>query len=188
MTKAPTMNERDINVQRMWHEQAREERAMAVEEIRVRAQRFDQRVRRNSVITALLIVVIVGVELWQISIEREVLERVGDALTIAAFVHLAYWYRRQTLGQTTAAGPATTPSVDYYRHQLARQRDLSNHPWGYLLPFVPGVGLSLFGKALERSPAQNAAIAVFAVGLFIGTAWWHRRSARKFQQEIDELG
>ena len=188
MTQALTMSKRNVNLQQMWHEQPREERAMAVNEIRVRAQRFDQRVRRNNVITALLIVVIVGFELWQISIERELLERVGDALTIAAFVYLGYWYRQHTLGQMTPAGSATTPSVDYYRNQLARQRDLSNHPWGYLLPFIPGVGLSLFGRALDRSPAQNAAIAVFAVALFIGTAWWHRRSARQLQQEIDELG
>jgi phosphate/sulfate permease len=81
-----------------------------------------------------------------------------------------------------------TQSVDFYREQLARQRDLSAHPWGYLLPFVPGVGLSLFGRALDRSPAPNAAIAVFAVALFIGTAWWHKRSARRLQREIDELG
>lgn len=188
MTKALTMSEPVVNIQRMWNEQPREGQAMSIDEIRQRAQRFERRVRRNNVITALLIVVIVAVELRQISIEPELLERVGDSLTIAAFVYLAYWYRRHALGQTAAAGPATTQSVDFYREQLARQRDLSQHPWGYLLPFVPGVGLSLFGSALERSPAQNAAIAGFAVALFIGTAWWHRRSARQLQQEIDELG
>lgn len=161
---------------------------MSVNEIRGRALRFEQRVRRNNVITALLVVVIVAVELRQIAIERELLERVGDSLTIAAFVYLAYWYRRHALGQTAPAGPATTQSVDFYREQLARQRDLSSHPWGYLLAFVPGVGLSLFGRALDRSPAQNVAIAVFAVALFIGVAWWHRRSARQLQREIDEIG
>ena len=161
---------------------------MNVDDVRQRAQRFEQRVRRNNVLTALLVVVIMAVELRQISIEPELLERVGDSLTIAAFVYLAYWYRRHALGQTAPAGPATTQSVDFYREQLARQRDLSSHPWGYLLPFVPGVGLSVFGSALDRSPAQNAVIAVLAIALFIGTAWWHKRSARRLQHEIDELG
>ena len=182
------MSERDVNVQRMWHEQPREEHAMSINEIRERAQRFERRVRRNNILTALLVVVIVAVELWQISREPELLERVGDSLTIAAFVYLAYWYRRHALGQTAPAGPAMTQSVDFYREQLARQRDLSDHPWGYLLPFVPGVGLSVFGRALERSPAQNVVIAALAVALFIGTAWWHKRSARQLQREIDELG
>jgi hypothetical protein len=182
------MSEPVVNIQRMWHEQPREDHAMSVNEIRERAQRFERRVRRNNVLTALLVVVIVAVELRQISIEPELLERVGDSLTIAAFVYLAYWYRRHGLGRTAPAGPAMTQSVDFYREQLTRQRDLSDRPWGYLLPFVPGVGLSLFGRALDRSPAQNAAIAVFAVVLFIGTAWWHKRSARRLQREVDELG
>ena len=188
MTKALTMSEPVDNIRRMWHEQPRQEDAMSVNEIRARAQRFERRVRRNNVLTALLVIVIVGVELRQISVEPELLERVGDSLTIAAFVYLAYWYRRYAFGQTAPAGPAMTQSVDFYREQLARQRDLSDHPWGYLLPFVPGVGLSLFGRALDRPPAQNAAIAVLAVALFIGTAWWHKRSARRLQREIDELG
>ena len=182
------MSEPVVNIQRMWNEQPREEQKMALDEIRQRAQRFERRVRRNNVITALLVVIIVAVELRQISIEPELLERVGDSLTIAAFIYLAYWYRRHALGQAAPAGPATTQSVDFYRDQLARQRDLTSHPWGYLLPFVPGVGLSLFGRALNRSPAQNIAIAMFAVALFLTTAWWHRRSARQLQREIDELG
>ena len=161
---------------------------MSFNEIRARATRFDQRTRRWNLITGVLIVVIVGIELWQISIERELLERVGDSLTIAAFVYLAYWYRRHTLGHTAPAGPATTQSVEFYREQLVRQRELSDNPWGYLLPFVPGVGLSLFSSALDRSPGQNTAIAVFAVALFLGTAWWHKRGARRLQREIDELG
>jgi hypothetical protein len=105
------MSERDVIVQQMWHEQPREEHAMSINEIRERAQRFERRVRRNNILTAVLIVVIVAVELWH-----------------------------------------------------------------------------LFGRALDRSPAQNAVIAVLAVALFIGTAWWHKRSARRLQREIDELG
>ena len=182
------MSERDTDIRGLWHEQPRQELKMPIEEIRQRAHRFEQRVRRNNVITALLVVAIVGFELRQISLEPQLLERVGDSLTIAAFIYLAYWYRRYTSGQTAAAGPARTQSVDFYRTHLARQRDMSNHPWGYLLAFVPGVALSLFGKALDRSPEQNVAVAVLAVALFAGTAWWHRRSARLLQREIDELG
>ena len=178
------MSERDGNIQQVWHAQPREEPKMSLDEIRQRAQRFEQRTRRWNVFTALLIVVIVGVELRQISVEPELLERVGDSQTIAAFVYLAYWYRRYTLGQTAPAGPATTQSVDFYREQLTRQRDMSSHSWRYLLPFVPGVALSLFGKALDRSPQENIAISVFAVALFMGTAWWHKRSARQLQRDI----
>ena len=182
------MDEPESDIQRLWQGQRREEGAINLGEIRQRAERFEQRLRRNNVLAGVLIVAIVGVELRQISIERELLERVGDALTIAAFVYLAYWYRKHSHGPTSPDASAMTRSVDFYRERLARQRQMSDHPWGYLLPFVPGVGLSLFGSALERSAAQNIAIAVFAVTLFVGAAWWHKRSARRLQHELDELG
>ena len=143
------MSERDLNLQQLWGEQPREEHGMSLNDIRERARRFEQRIMRWNLFTALLIVAIVGLELWQISIERRLLERVGDSLTIAAFIYLAYWYRRHAFNHTAPAGPATTQSVEFYREQLVRQRELSDNPWGYLLPFVPGVGLSLFSSALD---------------------------------------
>ena len=86
------------------------------------------------------------------------------------------------------AGLALTTSVDFYRHQLTRERDLANHPWRYLAVFVPGVGLSLLGRSLDRPPAQTAAIAAFGIALFFAVAWVNRRTARKLQSEIDLLG
>lgn len=83
------------------------------------------------------------------------------------------------------AGCAAPPSS--HRQQLARQRALAGQPWRYLVLFVPGVALSLFGDALARTTAQNAAIAVFAVALFLGVAWVNARTGRRLQREIDEL-
>ena len=85
------------------------------------------------------------------------------------------------------AGLGLTSSVDFYRQQLARQRDLAASPWEFLAPFVPGVGLSLFGRSLDRPPAQTAPIVAFGVALFLAVAWVNRRTARKLQREIDEL-
>jgi hypothetical protein len=51
-----------------------------------------------------------------------------------------------------------------------RQRDLADDSLGYLLPFVPGVSLSLLGGALDRPASQVIALAVFGVALFLGTA------------------
>ena len=86
------------------------------------------------------------------------------------------------------AGLGLTASVDFYRTQLARQRDLANQPWRYFAVFIPGVGLSLLGGALDQSAAQTAAFAAFGVALFVTIAWVARRGARRLQDEIDELG
>ena len=117
----------------------------------------------------------------------ELLERVGDLLTMAALVYVMYRSRGRVSVGSMPAGLGLTSSVDFYRQQLARQRDLAATPWEFLAPFVPGVGLSLFGRALDRPPAQTAAIAAFGVALFLAVAWINRRTARKLQREIDQL-
>jgi hypothetical protein len=119
--------------------------------------------------------------------QEALLERAGDSLTIAALVYVAYRFRRQRAAAPPAA-LASTNCVEFYRAELARQRDLSKDSWGYLLPFVPGVALALFGRGLgERSLSQSIAVISFGVALFLGAAWWNAHTARKLQDEIDAL-
>ena len=114
-------------------------------------------------------------------------ERAGDLLTIAALCVC-----RPPLSQVPHRGAAgctgKTNSLDFYRAELVRQRDLSKDRWGYLLPFVPGVALALFGGGFEDRPrSQLTAIAVFGVVLFLGIAWWNAHTARSLQNDIDGL-
>ena len=182
------MHEPVPEIHRLWHDQAREEHAMNVDDIRAKADRFERKVRRWHVLTGVLFLAIIVVEGWQVWREPDVVERVGDLLTIAAFVYVAFWFRGRMTIESMPAGLALTTSVDFYRSQLASQRDVANHPWRYLAVFLPGVGLSLLGRSLDRPPAQTAAIAAFGVALFLAIAWVHRRTARKLQSEIDLLG
>jgi hypothetical protein len=161
---------------------------MSIDEIRSRAKRFEQKVRRWSVTGGLLFLLIIVVESWQVWRGPDLPERVGDLLTMAALIYSAYLYRPYMTTQAMPSGLGLTSSVDFYRMQLARQRDLAGHPWRYLVLFMPGVGLSLFGDALTRPIVQTAAIAAFGVALFLWAAWVNGRTARKLQREIDELG
>lgn len=158
---------------------------MSIDEIRARARRFDERVRGWKVTGALLLAVIVVVELIQISYERDLLERLGDLLTVAAFIYVAAQFRYRI---ASPARPAVTDSVDFYREHLTRHRDTASRPWVFLVPFIPGVTLSLFSHALVRSPEQNLVIAVFAIALFVVVAWLHQRTARQLTRELDDLG
>jgi hypothetical protein len=181
------MSDREREAQRLWRDQPREEQQMSVEQIRSKAERLEQRVRSLNVATAVLFAAVISVETWQISRSGELLERVGDLLTIAAFVYVAFRFRRYVAVESMPAGLGLTGSVHFYRDQLVRRRDLSGHPWRYLLPFAPGVGLSLLGGALDGPPAQTAAVATFGVVLFLAVAWWETRRALKIQEQIDEL-
>ena len=186
MERVLTMNDREQDVQRVWRGQPKEH-VVSVDEIRVKAERFEQETRRSNIATAVLLAVLIAVEGWQIWREPALVERVGDALTIAAFVYAAYLFRGYAAVRSMPAGLGRTASVDFYREQLARRADVADHPWRYLVAFVPGVGLSLLGRAAERPAAQNVAIAAFGVALFLTVAWVNRRSASRLQEQSDEL-
>jgi hypothetical protein len=177
----------DTEVLRLWQQQAREERVMPLDEIRTKAERLDTKTRRWRVLTAVLFILVVIWEGWQVWIREETLERAGDLLTIAAFVYIAYRFRKHRQAATPVA-LGRTNSVDFYRAELVRQRDLSKDSWGYLLPFVPGVALALLGRGLEGRPiSQTIALVAFGVALFLGVAWWNAHTARNVQNELDAL-
>lgn len=182
------MNEHGRDAQRLWRSQPREEHQMSVEDIRSKAEGLEQRVRSLNMATAALLAAVIMVEAWQIWRSREIVERAGDLLTITAFLYVAFRFRGNVAVRSMPAGLGLTGSVHFYRDQLARRRDLSAHPWRFLLPFVPGVALSLLGGVLDGSPAQAAAVVTFGVALFVAMAWWEKRRARRIQDEIDELG
>ena len=182
------MNESERDIHRLWHEQPREEHQMSTDDIRVKAERLEQRVRGWKIIGGLLLTVVIGAEAWQIWTPNPLLERTGDLLTIAAFVYMAYWFRRYAPIEVVPGTLGRKSSADFYRTRLERQRELASHPWRYLAVFVPGVALSLFGRAGDRTMEQNAAIAAVGVLLFVGVAWTMRRTGRQLQTELDELG
>jgi hypothetical protein len=177
----------DADALRAWQTQARGAQSMSLDEVKTRAERLDAGTRRWRVWTPVLFVLIVVVETWQVWRETDALERAGDLLTIAALFYVSYRFLTQRL----AARPdalGRTSCRDFYRAELLRQRDLSRDSWGYLLPFVPGVALSLVGsRFVDRPLAQVIGFAAFGVALFLGIAWWNTRTARRLQNDIDAL-
>lgn len=177
--------QRDIH--ELWKTQPREEQDMPIAGLRARAEQFEGRIRRWSTITAVLFTLIVIAESWQIWRHPELLERVGDALTVAALAYVVIGWRRYARAQTMPADLGRMSALDFYREQLTRHRNLANQPWRYLVLFIPGVSLSLFGDAIDRPVAEITAIAGVAVALFLAVAWFNSRTARDLQNEIDEL-
>ena len=182
------MSDLERDLQRLWNDQPREEHLLTIDAIRSKAEQFERRTRRSNTFTKWLFVLLIAVEAWQVWRHPELLERLGDLLTIAAFVYVMLVFRGATATRTMPAGLGLTSSVDFYRNELARQRDVASHPWRIFAVFIPGVALSLFGDSLDRSPEQIAAIAAFGVALFLGAAWVTRRTGRRLQHEIEELG
>ena len=160
---------------------------MPLSEIRTKAERLDTKTRRWNAVGAVSIVLLVIAEVWQVWINAELLERTGDVLTIAALLYIAYRYRTHHRAPRSAA-LGITNCVEFYRAELVRQRDVASDSRGYLLPFVPGVTLSLLAGNLQGLPTlRMIGVAAFGVALFLGIAWWNAYAARTLQREIDAL-
>jgi hypothetical protein len=171
----------------LWQAQAREVQIVPLDDIRAKAERLDAKSRRMRVWMRLFFILLLiqqAVEVW---LQEDVIERAGDLLIMAAFIYMAYRYRKQR----RAAPPVAlgrTNCVEFYRAELVRQRDLSKDSWGYLLPFVPGFTLAALGGGFENRPAsQIIALIVGGVALFLGVHGWNMYTARKLQKDIDAL-
>ncbi len=176
------------DIGQMWRQQPRPERTMPLEEIRTKARKFDQKVMQwRSVTTlmfALLIVKVAG-EVW---VDVDLAERVGDALLLAALLYVVYRFAGFASANTIAATLGQTNCLEHYRAQLLRQRELSSHGWTFVLPFVPGVGVLVFARALQGRPAsQLTAMIVLMVVLFVGVIWAIARNRRRLEREIAAL-
>ena len=174
----------DIEILRLWQKQTADEPTMPLDDIRAKAERLDGQTRRWHLVTAGLFILVLIWEARQVWIHGAMLERAGDLLTIAAFVYVAYRYRKHRMAVPPVA-LGRTNCVEFYRAELVRQRDLAKDSWGYVLPFVPGVALALLGDGLEGRPTSMIALVAFGVVLFTGVAWWNAHTARKLQNEID---
>jgi hypothetical protein len=175
------------DIHRLWRGQPREEHAITIDDIRLRAHRFERKVRRWNIVGAVALGLGFVGDAWQVWRSDVLLVRVGNVLTMAAIVYLAVYLRDYVRTASMPAGLGLTASSEFYRTELARQRDANSHPWRFYAPFIPGMALSLLGGSLDRSPAQNVAMAVLGAGLFLGVAWLGKRTARRLQREIDDL-
>ena len=181
-------SERDSIVQRLWREQPREEQTMSIHDISARAEEFDRRNRRTrGWVAALFVLLLVkgALEVWA---GPDILERTGDALSVVALLYVAYQLRGYYAVAPRHATLGLTASIDFYREQLVRQHGLASQPWRYLVAFVPGMALSVFGGAVDRPLRDQVVLAAFGVAVFVGVAWVNTRTSRKLRRELDSLG
>jgi len=177
----------ETDIERVWQQQPRDTARISVEDIRAKAERFDANVRwwRN-VGTAVVILAVIA-EVVQVWVGRDVIERTGDLLTIAAFASIAYEYRKYSQSAPDRLG--RTSCVEFYRAQLVHERSLAGQSSRYLLPFVPGVTLSLLHGVIGDglTTVHRIGVVVVGVALFAGVALVNARTTQKLTREIDAI-
>lgn len=177
-------------LQALWQSQPPREWAMSIEEVREKAQRLERRVARRNrreYIAGVVVVLGYGWILWR---APSAVVRAGAGLIIAATIFICYQLRVHGSAASLQADVGITSSLDFYRVQLERQRDLLRGVWRWcLLPFVPGFMVLLIGQALAQPTRVSfvAAYGVVALILGVGLHVLNRHVAARIQRALDRL-
>ena len=178
------------SLQALWQSQASEQPAISLEQIREKARYLERRVvRRNrrEYVAAVFVVIAYGLILWR---APSVSVRLGAALILAATAVVCYRLHVYGSAASLESNVGITSSLEFYRAQLERQRDLLQRVWlWFLLPFVPGFVVGLIGYALAQPGHRTATIVygVLALMLGIGLHVLNRRAAVRLQRILDRL-
>jgi hypothetical protein len=181
-------HEPDDDVSRLWRTQTGEETPMPLHELRARAGTLGRTVRRRNLLEyAAGVAVFVLFGRLAADGDAHVFVRLGAGLVVAATVFILFYMHAKGWVPRAADDEA---SVEYYRAELRRQRDLLRAVWWwYLLPFVPGFLLITIGRvAADPERATRVAIGtLIALLVFLGIGTLNARKAAKIQQDIDAL-
>jgi hypothetical protein len=180
-------------MQEIWQCQPVEGIKMSVEEIRKRSTKFAKKIFWRNVreyVAGAIAIVFLGLSVAR---SHNLLDRSAFALLIAGMVYVMYQLHRRGAAKSMPASVAVGPSLDFYRSELKRQRDLTSTVWSwYLGPFVPGLVLSAIASAAHNLQPRHIAMLTFWYGLiaaFFVFAWrLNARAARCLQRLIDDLG
>jgi membrane protein YdbS with pleckstrin-like domain len=161
-------------------------RVMSSAEVRIKAQKIEREIRRDTTIFLVLacaFAVFAGIAMFQ--------ERGGPPRIITGFavvlMGLGVWRTLARRKRLSAARSMTC--LEFCRNELRRRRDyFAKTPWGLI--FAVLVALFLFQVSAHNVHASPGILRPFLAALLvlasIALPLW-RREARKFQRELDEL-
>jgi hypothetical protein len=186
------MNNLPNNPHQIWQSQPVEGIKMSAESLRQRSGKFEKMFRwRNAreYVASLLAAVGFG---YFFATTRAVLFRIAYVLFIAGLGWVVFQLHRKGSSKSMPATMGTSTSLQFFRVELERQRDVVKNVWPwYLAPLVPGFVVLTVGYALARPYPVGLASAVWLdaiVAVLFFLVWkMNQRAARCLQRTIDEL-
>ncbi|MCW5979944.1 MAG: hypothetical protein KIT09_17820 [Bryobacteraceae bacterium] len=179
------------DVRNLWQKQEVEEVKFPVDVLRVKAGKFERRIRwRNLREQAACLLVITAFGAMSFKITQTV-PRISFALIIAGAIYVAWHIQKWGSPRALAADLGRANCVGFYRDELERQRNLLRSIWKwYLGPLVPGLSLLVLYGIWVAAPERRwfpVAYAVAAAAFFWLIGWLNQRAARQLDGQIAEL-
>ena len=183
-------------VQNLWQNQPQENFSMSVEEVRLKASKFQRTISsRNAreLIVGALLVILFASFAWM---AQSPLGKAAELLSAAGVAFVMWQLLRQAKAATIDEVCLVTDWAQFHRDQLVRQRDALRGVWlWYLAPLVPGGALHWIAAGQADLAKGNliAAVATSALGIlamvlvFSVILWLNLKAAKGLQAEIDKI-
>lgn len=184
-------DERRDPLRDLWQSQGSEHFQISIEEIRMRIEKIERRVRRMRLVTfgvcTFLIAFFGWWAGWWTSERSNVIERIGAAMVVAAVAYLA-WQVNANRSRLPAVADRT---ADHLRAELLRQRDFhrGRRFWSRMA-FLTVAGIVFFtGFAVAHPEVRRTIVAeLIAFGvLTVAAVPLNLRQAAKYQRELDRV-
>jgi hypothetical protein len=188
-------NESPMNDPRnIWQNQPKEPFKMSVDEMRLRAQRFQTKARIQVVYSIMAGLSVCVFFAWNCIRAHELLSWIGFGLLSVWGIYAAYQAYKWIWPSNVRPDAPVKTSLEFYRSELERRRDYRLHVWRR-----SGLTFCFLGLALALAPAfiaslNNPRILLNAAPFFVLLTIWFvvfffgkKRGRNKLQQEIDEL-
>jgi hypothetical protein len=150
------------------------------------ARLFQSQIRWRNAREFIAVVVVVTVNAGDLR-EAGVLEGAGKLLLIGGALFIG-WYLHVRAGAHRVPAEADSRTVlDFHTREIARQRDvLRAVPYWYLLPFVPGLLVTIASK-WDDPTAPPLAGAVVVLVIFAVVWWLNVMAARFLERQLEKV-
>lgn len=187
------MNELQNNqAQQLWQSQPTEGIKMSTQAIRLRAGKFERKISHRNIREYVASLLAAMAFVYFLATTHDVLFRIAYLLFIGGMGWVVFQLHRKGAAKTMPEAMGTSTSLQFFRAELERQRDVVKNVWPwYLAPLLPGFAVLTIGYAMARPfPAgliSAVLLDVCVAVLFYGIWKMNARAARCLQHTIDEL-
>jgi len=179
--------------QQIWQSQPVEGIRMSADAIRLRAGKFERKIRRRNLRESIASLCVIGSFSYFFATSPGILLRTTWGLFIAGMIWvLVALHTKASPKSMPASAVGASSCLSFFRSELEHQRDVLRNVWPwYLAPLVPGyiaLNVAWFYKFPHSRWVTFALLDVAFVAIFIGVWKLNQHAAKCLQRTIDELG
>lgn len=178
------------DIRKVWQNQPSEGADMLLEEVRERITKFEREQWRIKIVGRIAAVIVLAMLGSWFYFGNE-WASIGAALVLAGFVYAWRWVGRTRSTRVPPPDCGLERSVEFYRAELERERNVQRGMWRAYLAIIPGlvvaIGALQYGRTAQFG--QHLLVTAGSVVAMCFLLWllFNRQQANLLQRRIDDL-